>query len=101
MIETEDFAKLPLYEQLAIKANIANYDIVYIGDNYDYANEESIKKFKDLYGNEESEESSFHISPENMEMAIEQGGEIRWYIGNNFTDQDGEYIALVRKKSTK
>ena len=98
MLETQDFAKLPLYEQLAIKANIANYDIVYIGDNYAYANAESVEKFKDRYGNEES---SFHISPENMEMAIEQGGEIRWYIGENFTDQDGEYIALVMKRSTK
>ena len=43
-------------------------------------------------------ETALHFSLENMEMAIEQDGRIKSYVGENFTAQRGEYIALVLKR---
>ncbi len=95
MIKTKDFAEKALYEQFSLKDNLSNYDIVYIGNDYDVASNTCIDKFNERYGDKEN---FMHIGPENMEMAIEQEGQIKFYIGENFTDQEGEYIALVMKK---
>ena len=98
MIKTEDFVQKTLYEQLKIKENIEKYDILYIGDSYPRASAIATERFVERYGNNET---SLHVSPENMEMAVEQGGEIRSYCGENFTDEEGGYIALVKKQEGK
>ena len=95
MLETQDFIEKTLREQFEIKELLSAFDIVYIGDDYDKACSNMGNIAVERYG----QGGGFHVSPENMEMAIEKNNRIVAYVGENFTADKGEYIALVLKKA--
>ena len=84
-----------LREQFEIKELLSAFDIVYIGDDYDKACSNMGNIAVERYG----QGGDFHASPADMEMAIEKNNRIVAYVGENFTADKGEYIALVLKKA--